>query len=196
MVFLEAASWCWSAIPGATSGCRRTSVRPRGLDRGGLPDDGGFSLASGTPAAGAGDRRGFGGGSPDGRSRGAATGARAARRAAGGGELEAATLLWLEGHAQSAPEALWRPARERFTALGDNLWVARSCLDLAQLYHPEGTAGKALVTAPEMAALKALGRAATPAGKLARADLDRVKRVLKRFEWQRRSRQALQLAGP
>ena len=135
--------------------------------------------------------------------------AQARRRETPASELEAAILLWLEGHAETAPEALWRQARERFSALGDELWVTRIDVDLARRHLATGRAERAaaraakvaarlgaMVTAPEdSAALKALGRAASGAGELARADLDRVERILKRLEWQRRAADgALRLA--
>ena len=131
-----------------------------------------------------------------------------ARRLASGDERAAPVLLWLEGHAGADPEPFWRQAGERFTALGDDLRVARVHLDLARLCLRKHRAREAssssaaaaarlgaLVTAPEdLAALEPLGRAATIAGKLAVEDLDRVERILKRFEWQRRSERALELA--
>ncbi len=124
----------------------------------------------------------------------------------GGGRT--AALLWLEGHAGTEPEARWRQARERFSALGDGLRIARAALDLARLYLSAGRPREAstraaelgaelgaLVTAPEdLAALKTLGRAATPLAGVTGGDLDRAERILKRLEWHRRASRALQLA--
>ena len=137
-----------------------------------------------------------------------------ARRAAPGfgepsfEENAAALLPWFEGHCAGTPEPSWREARERFAALGDELWVARTTLDLARLCLAEERASEASALAAELAsalgapaaspedlaALKALARAAAPAAEVASADLDRAEQVLKRFEWDRRARRALDLA--
>ncbi len=124
-------------------------------------------------------------------------------------DAAAADLLWLEGHAGVEPEARWQQARERFAALGDELRVARAALDLARLHLAEGDARQAaaraaelgaklgaLISAPEdLAALKALGRAATPLARVTESDLDRAEGVLKRLEWRRRANdRALPLA--
>ncbi len=133
------------------------------------------------------------------------TGLAGARRLAPDlGDDAAPRLLWLEGHCSTGggplaglgrPEGLWHRARERFQALGDDLWVARTSLDLARL----GGAGEAseaaarlgaVAAAPEdLAALRALA-----AGKVADADLDRAEDVLRRLEWRRRASRALRLA--
>ncbi len=116
-------------------------------------------------------------------------------------------LLWLEGHAAADPEPRWRDARERFAELGDELWVARTTLDLARLRLAADRAGDASALASELAttlgavaarpedlaALEPLSRAA-PFTAVTASDLDRADAVLKRLEWQRRARRALDLA--
>ncbi len=95
-----------------------------------------------------------------------------------------------------------------YEAHGDGIWVARVCLDLARVCLSEGRAQEAsaltselvaklgaLVTAPEeLAALKAVGRAATPAAAVTGEHLDRAEQSLKRLEWDRRASRALHLA--
>ena len=94
------------------------------------------------------------------------------------------------------------------TELGDELWAARTTLDLTRLCLAEGRATEAATLASQLAstlgalaaspedleALKALGRAAAPVAEVASDDLDRVESVLKRLEWDRRARRALNLA--
>lgn len=136
------------------------------------------------------------------------------------GDDAAPLLPWLEGHCpivmrglrgRQSPldtESLWRQARDGFAALGDDPWVARVTLDLARLGLAADRADEVsaltselaiklgtVVTAPEdLAALKALRRAATTDAAVTAGDLDRAERVLKRLEWRRRAGRALRLA--
>ncbi len=133
---------------------------------------------------------------------------RAQSAAPGLGPDAEALLSWLEGHCSGTPEDSWRLARERSAALGDELGVARATLDLARLRLAAGRAGEASSLAAELAstlgaraaspedlaALKALARAVAPGVELASEDLDRVERVLKTLEWDRRALRALDLA--
>ncbi len=129
------------------------------------------------------------------------------RAADGCGPGIAPRLLWLEGHAAKDPEALWRDARGGFAALADDLWVARTILDLGRFCLSDDRSGEASALASELAttlgaaaarpedlaALEPLGRAA-PFTAVSSDDLDRAEAVLKRLEWQRRAQRALDLA--
>ncbi len=131
--------------------------------------------------------------------------------AAGLGDGAAPLVPWLEGHCATdaqRKEALWRQARERFAALGDDLWVARATLDRARLGLSEGRQREVAALASELvaklgamatgsedlAALKALARAATPVAAVTGKDLERAEWVLKPLEWRRRAGRALSLA--
>ncbi len=117
-------------------------------------------------------------------------------------------LLWFEGHCTAAAEPLWREARERFAELDDELWIARTTLDLARLCVSDGRAAEAsalaaqlastlgaLAASPEdLAALTALDRGTGPVTEVASDDLDQAEHVLKRLEWNRRAQRALDLA--
>ncbi len=119
-----------------------------------------------------------------------------------------ARLLWLEARVSPTAEPLLRDARECFAATGDELWVARASLDLTRLCLAGGRVAEAETLAtrlaavlgaraasPEdLAALEGLGRAAVPTASVTGDDLDRADAVLKRLEWQRRTRRALELA--
>ena len=122
-------------------------------------------------------------------------------------------LRWLEGHAVPAADAtgaetLWRAARQGFTDLGDELWVARATLDLGRLCLAAERPGETAALASELASILSAHTAdredLTALGPLARAapftavrasELDRAEAVLRRLEWPRRARRALDLAG-
>ena len=117
-------------------------------------------------------------------------------------------LLWFEGHCTADSEPPWREALERFTELDDQLWAARTTLDLARLCLAAGRAAEASTLASQLAsilgaraaspedleALKPLRRATSPVVEVASDDLDRAESVLRRLEWDRRASRALKLA--
>lgn len=133
------------------------------------------------------------------------------------GDAAAPHLLWLEGHLDAVAEpdaglerkaAQWHRARQRFAALDDELGAAQTTLDLTRLHLLEDQTKEAaalaselaaqlgaVVTIPaDLAAIKTLSHAATPAGTLAESALDRVAPVLERLVWERRASRALELA--
>ncbi len=129
------------------------------------------------------------------------------RAVAGLGDDAAPLLAWFEGHVTGDAEASWRRARKGFKSCGDELRSARVSFDLARLCLADGRSGEAAALASELAsvlgaaagspedlaAVKPLGRAA-PCGVLTAGDLDEAEVVLRRLEWQRRTRRALDLA--
>ncbi len=130
------------------------------------------------------------------------------RAAAACRETRATPLLhWLEGHAGTGAETLWRLARKGFAEAGDELWGARVTLDLARLCLAEERPGEAAALASQLAstlgaaaaspedlsALEPLGRAA-PFATVTGDDLDGAERLLTRLELQRRTELALDLA--
>ncbi len=124
------------------------------------------------------------------------------------GGAVAGLVPWLEGHAAADPEPLWRQARERFAARGDDLAAARATLDLARLFLAGGRAADAAAEAARLAStlgaraasrqdFAALEQLAQPAGaaQVDAAGLDAADRVLRRLEWEQRAQRALELAS-
>ena len=108
----------------------------------------------------------------------------------------------------TAAKTLWRAARQSFTDLGDELWVARATLDLGRLCLAAERPGETAALASELASILGAHTAhredLTALGPLARAapfttvgacELDRAEGILRRLEWPRRARRALDLAG-
>ncbi len=130
-----------------------------------------------------------------------------ARRAAADlGDAARPFLLAFEGRCRIDPEPPWREARERFSALGDDLGAARAALDLARLGFGRGRRRSASALAAEVAtalgplaapedapALEALARSASPDAELAAGDLDAAERLLAQLEWDRRARRSPEL---
>ncbi len=112
-------------------------------------------------------------------------------------------LRWLEGHASKDPEPAWREAREGFAELGEDVWVARTTLDLAVHSRGKervrlaselaGMLGALAESSESLAAVKAL-RAAVASGEVTRDVLDGVGSVLGGLEWGLRAREALRFA--
>lgn len=119
---------------------------------------------------------------------------------------------WLEGRANQSWASLWE-AREGFLAAGDDLWAARTMLDLLGHLSPDGrpavegrlrslslaselaTALGAMVESSEGAAVVKALQAQAESGTLTKKALDAAGRVHRRLEDDLRARQALRYAG-
>lgn len=117
-------------------------------------------------------------------------------------------LRWYEGHCRPRKaESCWREAREGFAAADEDLWVARTTLDLIGLCLAAGRGSDAVEMAAELvtalgtvaesseslAAVESLRRAVA-SGEVARGVLEEVEGVLNRLKWDRRGRRALWFA--
>ncbi len=132
----------------------------------------------------------------------------ARRLASAFGDAAGARLLWFVGHCVHDAEPLWQQARQRFAALGDELWEAQATLDVARLRLAEGRVDAARAPAAELAsklgalatraddlaAVRALGQAATPPGAVEAGVVDGAAGVLIRLFWERMAQRALRLA--
>ena len=113
-----------------------------------------------------------------------------------------ARLKWLQGYCDGAQrERLWTAARDGFAANADDLWTARTALDLVGHCLDAGRRTDALAMAAELtrafgalaadaeslAALKTL-RSAVECGWLTAGVLGELGGVLGRWEWERRGR--------
>ncbi len=125
-----------------------------------------------------------------------------------GGSVTRPMLRWYEGHCRPGKaERLWREARDGFAESGEDLWVARTTLDLIGLCLAEerekdarGLASELLTTlgtvaesSESLAAVETLRRAVA-LGKLGSGVLEEVDGALARLEWGRRGRRALWFA--